>query len=160
VGGCIFCSIVRGEAPSYRLYEDDKVIVILDKYPVSEGHSLVISRRHYVNITDAPMDLVAHAFRVAAALAKVFRWKLGARGVNVIANAGRAAFQEVMHLHIHVIPRWHSQGRLFGGRHTLTSEEAERVVSMLAPYRDIISRMVAGSADIVNESTEGSPLPG
>jgi histidine triad (HIT) family protein len=145
---CIFCKIVRGEAASYKVYEDEHVLAILDKYPISRGHTLVISKTHYTNVTDAPLELVTHAFRVAAAIAKVFRWRLGALGVNIISNAGRAAFQEVMHLHIHVIPRWRPGDPLFGGRHILTQDEAIQVISQLQPHMPTIRGLVEGSTDI------------
>lgn len=148
MSACIFCSIVKGDAPAYVVYEDEHVMAILDKYPVSEGHTLVITREHYTNVTDAPLSASVYAFRVASALAKIFKWKLGALGVNIISNAGRAAYQEVMHFHIHVIPRWESRGPLFSGRHELTREEASRVLGRLSPYTNLLREMVEGLADI------------
>lgn len=148
MSACIFCRIADGAAPAYVVYEDKYVLAILDKYPVSEGHTLVITRDHYTNVTDAPLRVSVHAFRVASALAKIFKWKLGALGVNIISNAGRAAYQEVMHFHIHVIPRWESRGPLFSGRHELTREEASRVLARLSPHMDLLRELVEGLMDI------------
>ncbi|MCE4625913.1 MAG: HIT family protein [Desulfurococcales archaeon] len=142
---CIFCRIAEGKAPAWVLYEDERVKVILDIYPVSKGHSLVITRNHYESIHDADPRDVAHAFTVAAALSRIFREKLGAPGVNVIVNSGRAAGQEIFHFHIHVIPRWEPGGwrALFRGRHFLTEAEAREVVRMVAPHTDVIREYVS-----------------
>ncbi|MCI4447357.1 MAG: HIT family protein, partial [Pyrobaculum sp.] len=102
---CIFCRIVRGEAPAWKVYEDDEFVVILDKYPASYGHLLVVSKEHYVNILDAPLEKAVKGFEIATRLAKAWR-ELGAPAVNVVTNAGREAGQMVFHMHIHVIPRW------------------------------------------------------
>ena len=148
MGGCVFCNIVRGVEEAYRIYEDDVVVVILDKYPVSEGHLLVITRRHYRGVEDAEPRAAAHAFTVASALARIYRKRLGAPGVNVVTNSGRPAGQVIFHFHVHVIPRWHSGGPMWSPRHTLTPGEAERVTSRLKPHlaliREYLSRAGLG----------------
>ncbi|ABL87709.1 histidine triad (HIT) protein [Pyrobaculum islandicum DSM 4184] len=126
---CIFCKIVRGEAPAWKVYEDGEFIVILDKYPASYGHLLVVSKEHYTNVIDAPVEKVVKGFEIATKLAKAWA-KLGAPGVNIVTNAGRDAGQMVYHLHIHVIPRW--GGKLtWHGREEIREEEAREVVEKL-----------------------------
>lgn len=126
---CVFCRIVEGTAPAWRVYEDDQFLVILDKYPASYGHLLVVSRQHYVNVFDAPLELATRGFELAARLAKAWR-RLGAPAVNIVTNAGREAGQVIYHLHIHVVPRW--GGPLaWHGREELREEVARDVVEKL-----------------------------
>jgi histidine triad (HIT) family protein len=126
---CIFCKIVRGEAPAWKIHEDDEFVVILDKYPASYGHLLVVSKEHYVNILDAPLEKAVKGFEIATRLAKAWR-ELGALAVNVVTNAGREAGQMVFHMHIHVIPRW-GGNLIWHGKEELREEVAREVVEKL-----------------------------
>lgn len=126
---CIFCKIVRGEAPAWKIHEDDGFVVILDKYPASYGHLLVVSKEHYVNILDAPLEKAVKGFEIATKLAKAWR-ELGAPAVNVVTNAGREAGQMVFHMHIHVIPRW-GGNLIWHGKEELREEVAREVVEKL-----------------------------
>lgn len=142
--GCIFCKIAEREAPAYFVYQDNDISIILDIYPVEKGHLLVISNEHYESIHDTPPNVVSKVFRAAAALARIYREFLGAPGVNVVTNSGRAAGQEVFHFHVHVLPRWRGGGwRTLTMRHRLTSEEAEEVVGMIKPYTHIIEEYIS-----------------
>ncbi|MEM3996977.1 MAG: HIT family protein [Pyrobaculum sp.] len=126
---CIFCKIARGEAPAWRVYEDEEFLVILDKYPASYGHLLVVPKEHFTNVIDVPVDKAKRGFEIATRLAKAWA-KLGARGVNIVTNAGREAGQVVFHFHIHVIPRW--GGPLtWHGREEIKESEAREVVDKL-----------------------------
>jgi len=120
---------VRGEAPAWKVYEDDELVVILDKYPASHGHLLVVSKEHFVNILDAPLEKTVKSFEIATRLAKAWR-ELGAPAVNVVTNAGREAGQMVFHMHIHVIPRW-GGNLIWHGREELREEVAREVVEKL-----------------------------
>jgi len=142
---CVFCRILAGELPAYFVYRGRGVAVFLDIYPVSEGHVLVVPEEHYEGAHDAPPRVAARVFAAASALARVYRVELGAPGVNIITNSGRAAGQEVFHFHVHVIPRWRGGGwrALLSGRHPLTEEEAERVLSRLKPHAHIIDEYLA-----------------
>jgi histidine triad (HIT) family protein len=120
---------VRGEAPAWKVYEDDEFVVILDKYPASYGHLLVVSKEHFVNILDAPLEKTVKSFEIATRLAKAWR-ELGAPAVNVVTNAGREAGQMVFHMHIHVIPRW-GGNLIWHGKDELREEVAKEVVEKL-----------------------------
>jgi histidine triad (HIT) family protein len=103
---CLFCRIVAGELPSTRVHEDDRVIAILDIFPATRGHALVIPRAHAADIHGvADADLVAAA-TVAKRLAGRARDGLGADGVTIMQSNGAAAWQTVFHYHVHVIPRY------------------------------------------------------
>jgi histidine triad (HIT) family protein len=103
---CVFCRIVAGELPSTRVHEDDRVIAILDVFPATRGHALVIPRRHAADLVDiAPQDLAACA-TVTQLLAERALRRLPADGVTVMQSNGAAAWQTVFHYHVHVIPRY------------------------------------------------------
>jgi histidine triad (HIT) family protein len=103
---CVFCAVIAGDAPSVRIYEDDDYLAILDIRPIVRGHTLVIPKKHTVDLTDAPADTVAGMVRIGQRIAKAARAsELEADGNNIVINDGRAAFQSVFHIHLHVAPR-------------------------------------------------------
>ncbi|KLI04389.1 HIT family hydrolase [Mycolicibacterium conceptionense] len=103
---CVFCAIVAGEAPAIRIYEDDDYLGILDIRPFTRGHTLVIPKRHSVDLTDTPAETVAAMARIGQRIARAARRSgLHADGNNIVINDGKAAFQSVFHIHLHVVPR-------------------------------------------------------
>lgn len=107
---CIFCKIIRGEIPSYKVYEDELVIAILDVNPSSNGHTLVMPKEHFSDVTTTPKNILDHCFEVSQVIAQAQIKQLHATGVNIITNAGKSAGQSVMHFHIHIIPRYENDG--------------------------------------------------
>jgi histidine triad (HIT) family protein len=103
---CLFCRIVAGELPSTRVHEDDRVIALMDIFPATRGHVLVIPRAHAADLRDvAPDDLTAAAAAARLLAGRAFD-RLGADGVTVMQSNGAAAWQTVFHYHVHVIPRY------------------------------------------------------
>ena len=102
----IFCKIVDGEIPCYKLYEDDDVLAFLDISQVTKGHALVISKRHFDNFLATPQEIMHKVMDVAQRIGQVDIKLLGAKGVNILSNCYPAAGQSVMHFHVHVIPRY------------------------------------------------------
>jgi histidine triad (HIT) family protein len=107
---CIFCDIVRGTSPVSWVYQDDTVVAFMDIQPITQGHMLVVPREHAVLITDINETAAMRTFRVARKLAAVARHTLGASGINIIVMDGEAAYQDVPHFHVHVIPRYPRDG--------------------------------------------------
>ena len=107
---CIFCAIVRGEAPASLTHEDDSVVAFMDIQPITHGHMLVAPREHAVLMQDVDETAAMRAFRVARRLASLARHTLGASGANLLVMDGEVAFQDVPHFHIHVIPRYPGDG--------------------------------------------------
>ncbi len=103
---CVFCLINEGKIPSKKIYEDDKVIAILDISQATYGHTLVLPKEHYENICEIPADLYLHLMKVVQMLAIQIKAKLNAPGINIINNCGEVAGQSVMHFHVHIIPRY------------------------------------------------------
>ena len=102
----IFCRIVDGEIPCYKLYEDDEVLAFLDISQVTKGHTLVIPKKHYDNFLTCPKSLMNKVMAVAQRIGQVSIKIFGARGVNILTNCYEAAGQTVKHFHVHVIPRY------------------------------------------------------
>lgn len=99
---CIFCKIVNGEIPCYKVYEDDVVLAFLDINPDSNGHTLIVPKTHYTDICDIPNDVLSHIFDVARILKKKLEDKLNIDGLALIQNNGN--LQEVKHFHLHLKP--------------------------------------------------------
>lgn len=111
VANCIFCDIVGSRAPASRVYEDDAVLAFLDIQPVTPGHTLVIPKNHVAYLADLGEEAAGAVFQVAHRLATSFRHSgLRCEGVNLFVADGAAAFQEVLHTHIHVFPRFAGDG--------------------------------------------------
>ena len=102
---CVFCAIVAGEAPAHRIYEDDDYLAILDIRPFTRGHTLVIPKRHSVDLTDTPPQTLADMATIGQRIARAARATELADATNIAINDGRPAFQSVMHIHLHVLPR-------------------------------------------------------
>lgn len=103
---CVFCAIVSETAPAIRIYEDDDYLGFLDIRPFTRGHTLVIPKRHSVDLTDTPPETLAGMAAVGQQIARAARAsELGATGTNFAINDGKSAFQTVFHIHLHVVPR-------------------------------------------------------
>ncbi len=103
---CVFCAIVAGEAPAIRIYEDDGYLAILDIRPIVRGHVLVVPKAHTVDLTDTPPATLADLMLIGQRIARAARTsELHADGNNIVVNDGKAAFQTVFHVHLHVAPR-------------------------------------------------------
>jgi histidine triad (HIT) family protein len=107
---CIFCAIAAGQAAAEVVAQDDAALAFLDIRPAAPGHTLVIPRSHVATIWEmneaAGLAVVRLTLRVARALRAVFK----PDGLSIVQNNGRAAGQEVPHVHWHLIPRWYGDG--------------------------------------------------
>ena len=102
----VFCKIVNGDIPCYKVYEDDYVLAFLDISQVTKGHTLVIPKKHYDNFLAVPKELMHRVMDVAQRIGQVQIKFLNAKGVNILTNCYEAAGQTVNHFHVHVIPRY------------------------------------------------------
>ncbi len=106
INNCVFCSIIGHEIPSATIYEDEKVVAILDIAPSAKGHTVLIPKNHSQNIFELPEEEAAHIFVVAKKLAGILKEELKCDGINILQNNGTAAGQTVFHFHVHIIPRY------------------------------------------------------
>ena len=107
---CIFCKIVNGEIPSYKIYEDDKTYAFLDIAKDSVGHTLVIPKKHCVNVLDCDDEYYLAVMNAVRKISRHYVEACGFDGVNIINASGKAAQQSVFHMHVHIIPRKENDG--------------------------------------------------
>lgn len=120
---CVFCNIVKGKGSESLVYSDEKTIAFMDIQPVNPGHVLVVPKAHAAGLSDLDEETGAHVFKVGMRVANAIkRSGIKCEGVNLLLSDGRAAFQEIFHVHLHVIPRFEgdnlriSFGRKYGVR--------------------------------------------
>ncbi|MGN1379071.1 MAG: HIT family protein [Bacilli bacterium] len=99
---CLFCDIAKDKNKRLTIYEDELVIVLMDKYPICDGHLLVIPREHFVSIYDVPEEILSHMFNIAKKYAKITMASLDEKGCSFSINYGSK--QEIKHLHLHIMP--------------------------------------------------------
>ena len=103
---CLFCAIVAGDVPSVKVAEDESTLAFMDINPASDGHLLVVPKRHSRDVLDIPaQDLVAVTL-AAQRMARILVEELAADGVNLVNCCGAEAWQSVFHFHLHVVPRY------------------------------------------------------
>ncbi|QAR34393.1 HIT family protein [Geovibrio thiophilus] len=113
----IFTKIINGEIPAAKVYEDDDFLAILDIRPVNFGHTLLIPKKYFVNVFDAPLDVAAKIYPVLTKIANGMKNALNCDGVNIYQNNGAAAGQEVFHAHLHIVPRYEGDEMRFAVKH-------------------------------------------
>ncbi|MFV0247099.1 MAG: HIT family protein [Mycoplasmatales bacterium] len=104
MNNCIFCKIVNKEIPSKTIYEDDKVLIIMDIEPLSDGHLLLIPKNHYDDLSSTETDVINHMFKVYKDITPKLIKLLDCDGITILQNEGLC--QEVKHTHIHIIPTY------------------------------------------------------
>jgi diadenosine tetraphosphate (Ap4A) HIT family hydrolase len=104
---CVFCRLLAGEGEVSVAYEDDVLVGLMDLHPVNPGHVLLVPRRHAPYLADLKEETGAHAFRIAMRMQQAIRAAgIKCEGINLFVADGKAAFQDVFHFHLHVIPRF------------------------------------------------------
>ena len=102
---CIFCKITEREIPSRIIFENDFTLAFLDISPISKGHTIIIPKNHYSNLEDIPNHELSELYKTVKELAIRIHKSLEIDGYNVLQNNFKAAGQEVLHFHVHIIPR-------------------------------------------------------
>ncbi|HXF69208.1 MAG TPA: HIT family protein [Thermoflexus sp.] len=110
MSSCIFCAIVARQQPAEIVYEDERTMAFMDINPANPGHTLVIPKRHAATIFEIDEEDAAAVMRTTVRVARAIRAALAPEGLNLVQSNGRAAGQEIFHLHVHVIPRWVGDG--------------------------------------------------
>ena len=101
---CIFCKIIKGEIPSYKIYEDENVYVFLDIKPLSKGHTLVLPKLHYEGIQDIPEGLLCEVNKIGKRIVSRIQEKYSPLGFIINQNNGQKAGQTIHHYHLHIKP--------------------------------------------------------
>lgn len=126
---CIFCKIIDGEIPCMKIYEDDLVLAYLDIAPDSDGHTLIIPKKHYKDIFDIPSEILLHIYNVSKVLMKKLEEKLGCDGFSLLQNNG--SVQEVKHYHLHVKPYYNDKKSVELIKHKELIKEPEEIYEIL-----------------------------
>jgi histidine triad (HIT) family protein len=113
------------------VYEDDDLIAFLDNHPITDGHTLLVTKRHYERLGEIPQDMVANLFTKAQELNETVMRKMSAQGANISVNDGKAAHQLVPHIHVHIIPRKANDGVTFSARKRLSQEQMEHIRTLI-----------------------------
>lgn len=103
---CIFCKIINKEIPSNIVYEDDNFLAFLDIAKATNGHTILIPKKHSKNILECDDELLKDMIVIAKKIANKYIEKLGAKGFNILTNCNEVAGQTCFHFHIHIIPRY------------------------------------------------------
>lgn len=132
---CIFCKIIAGEIPSYKVFENEHVFAFLDIHPNNPGHTLVIPKQHFENLLETPPGILHHITDAVQAIAPQVMDVVGAHGFNMVVNTGAVSGQVVMHMHTHIIPRFDNDGLRHWPGKEVSSEElavaAEKIRNLL-----------------------------
>lgn len=131
---CVFCEIVLGEAPSWRVYEDEAAYAFLNIFPASEWHTLVVPKAHHVDVFDAPVEELLAVTRAVKRVVDLYRRVLGISDVQIINSSGAQAQQDVFHVHFHIVPRQRGDGQ--DVRWSVHPEWRDRFDDMVARLRD------------------------
>lgn len=124
---CVFCDIVQGIIASYIIYQDDRFLAVLDKYPISIGHSLVMPKKHYARVVEMPQDEFCAMYARVHQLNAIITSRLGAQASHISINDGVAANQLIPHVHVHIIPRSENDDAGFTARKLLRPHEMEEI---------------------------------
>ncbi|MBM3271925.1 HIT family protein [Candidatus Kaiserbacteria bacterium] len=129
---CIFCKIVAGEIPSYKVYEDAHALAFLDIHPVTKGHTLVIPKQHATNIFDIEEGSWSHVAETVRVVARMLESSLSLDGVNLMMNNREVAGQVIDHPHVHLIPRRTGDGLRHWPHEKYEEGEAQRFAARIA----------------------------
>lgn len=157
---CVFCKILRREIVGSFIYEDDRVAAILDIRPINEGHALVIPKRHEPKLTNLTDSEVAHLFKIGRKVLKAIQQSgIKCEGANLFLSEGPVAGQEVMHCHLHIVPRYKDDGQRIGFKHADDGQYgrsqldliALRISSCLPKTKEIIAQPTIETKRLVLE---------
>jgi len=113
MSNCIFCSIVEGQIPAYVIYQDEYYLAIMDRYPSTKGHVLILPKRHVADIYGLNQVEATALMPLAQKISAKLQDNLKMAGLNLMQNNGKAAGQVIDHFHLHLIPRYENDGIRF-----------------------------------------------
>ncbi len=123
--------MIDDKLPSHMIYDDDDCLAILDRYPIDNGHSLIITRQHYEKITDMSIDDVSRLFSKVPKIINAIIKATGADAFSIAQNNGKSAKQIIPHVHIHLIPRYNKTGTLWTKRKIMSDDELKQLAEKI-----------------------------
>lgn len=129
---CVFCKIINGEIPCFKLYENGFVTCFLDISQATKGHTLIVPKKHVENVFSLNEEEASEIMKAAVIVSNLLKEKLGVENVNLLNNSGSLAGQTVMHFHLHVIPRYEGDNvKLCQGENEPNFEELTKLHKLL-----------------------------
>ncbi len=128
---CLFCQIINGKVPSYKVYEDDKVFAFLDIAPVNYGHTLVVPKKHFANLEEIDEEYLSAVILAVKKIGASIKKNLGVEAYNATVNNGELAGQVINHLHFHIIPRHKGDNLKLWPQGKYKDGEAEEVLNKI-----------------------------
>ncbi|MGM5481223.1 MAG: HIT family protein [Nanobdellota archaeon] len=125
---CIFCKIANNKAKAYKIYETETIIAILDINPATKGHILILPKTHYNDLFDIPKNIYGQMQEVIYNIVQKLKMT-DIKAVNVLNSSGKAAQQDVFHIHVHIIPRSSEDSVNFAYK---TNEKAQKTLQKTA----------------------------
>jgi histidine triad (HIT) family protein len=135
-GNCIFCKIIAGDIPCFKLHEDETTIAFMDVNPANPGHALAVVKEHWTTLHEIPAEQLAAVARTAKRVASAINTALEPDGINLIQANGPGAAQSVPHLHFHVLPRTSGDDLKINWGHSPGDMEAVKAV-----YEKVLAAM-------------------
>ena len=136
---CIFCKIVQGEIPSYKVYEDDSVYAFLDISQGTKGHTLVVHKTHAKTVYDLDETIAQDVFKAVPKLSRALKKAFNPIGLNVISN-NEAPHQTVDHFHIHLLPRYKDDDIVLSMVNHFDDYEQKDYVEVLDAIKDALKQ--------------------
>lgn len=127
----IFQKIIAGEIPCHKIYEDENTFAFLDISPNTKGHTLVIPKEPFKNIYDIDEETAGKLFQSVRKIATAIKKSLKTEGANIVMNNNPVAGQEVLHAHIHIVPRHKDDAGWYGKKYQYKDEEAEEIAQKI-----------------------------
>lgn len=123
---CVLCRIAAGKAPAVLVHEGENALAVMDLFPASTGHVLVLPKGHFEDVFSLPEDIGAEIMKIAISVSAAIRSSLSPAGLNLIQANGRIAGQTILHFHLHVVPRYPDDGIIVKfGHGTKAADEAD-----------------------------------
>lgn len=126
---CLFCKIINGEIPCLKYYEDDVVLVFLDINPDSDGHTLIIPKKHFTDLNDIDLETLNHINKISKQIKIELEEKLGCIGISLLQNNGSA--QEIKHYHLHLKPYYKGKKSMEMIKHSEFIKDPKEIYELL-----------------------------
>lgn len=129
--GCIFCEIISGKVKSYKVYENDWVLCVLDIHPVNMGHCLLMPKDHYKDMFDMDEDTYFEIREAIKNVVKIMEENLNAVRIKVIHSSGEGDNDERFHFHIHLIPHYEGENVDYLARDRYTEKDFQKIADKI-----------------------------
>lgn len=126
---CLFCKIINGDIPCYKIYENDYVLAFLDINPDSDGHTLIIPKKHFTDLNDIDDIILSEIFKAAKLVKKILEEKLGCEGIVLQQNNG--FIQEIKHYHLHLKPYYKNKISIEMIKHNELIKDVKEIYELL-----------------------------